>query len=93
MHFALTGLGVPHSSANPLPCQASAILLPCPGDTDSQDHVGSSLSSPGSCAFTPEHNGLLSVVTPEILLSTAADKRRPSVSGPEAACTPASWFE
>lgn len=82
MHFALTGLGVPHSSANPLPCQTSAILLPCPGDTDSQDHVGSSLSSPGSCAFTPEHNGLLS-----------ADKRRPSVSGPEAACTPASWFE
>lgn len=93
MHFALTGLDLPHSSASPLPCQASAILLPCPGDTDSQDHVGNSLSSPGSCAFTPEHNDLLSRVTHEILLSTAADKKRPSVSRPEAACTPASRFE
>lgn len=93
MYFALTGLDLPHSSASPLPCQASAILLPCPGHMDSQDHVGSNLSGPGSCAFTPEHNGLLSRVTHEILLSTAADKKRPSVSRPEAACTPATWFE
>lgn len=59
---------------------------------DSQDHVDSSLSSPEPCALTAGHSGLPSMVTPEILPSTATDKKRPSVSGREVSWTPASYL-
>lgn len=82
VHFALRGLGLPYSSQTHYHVRPQPYCSHVQEVLDSQGYVGSSPSSPGPCAFTPEHNGFLSMATSEILLSIAADMRRPSVSGP-----------